>query len=279
MVTALAKLTLLQIAVAVVAAPFSVAAEIGIGSNSGIVVTQRGAAKANTLTKPVVITRLKEIQRKQSQAIDSAAQSMRKLIAETQNIKIAADDAIVAERQLHTTTKRLAALREQKEEATLRYEFLEQLIFQFDSKWTNQPLAIFLEHQLLDMATTDLTSAQVNRGEVWRFYTNLSVAIREIPEPREDLLAFLDGYMEFSSIKNPKSPLQYLSSRHYTNGAVNQMATSTNRDDISAGIEKRLKDLEAIGVKNAEVKLPETTVSSGTAEADIEMRATVPAPQ
>jgi hypothetical protein len=205
----------------------------------------------SALTKPEVITKLKTLQEKQTQALDANDKSMKKLLQESQGIRIDGNDQILSERQLQSLNKRLTALVAEKDELQMRYDFIGQLIFQVDSKWSSQPLATFLEQQLLDMAVTDLNSASApGKPALWRFYTYLSIAIREIPEKREDLVAFLDGYLEYSSIQQPKSPAQYLNTRQYTNGAVNQTARPVNRDTLEATVDKKLKALETIGVVN-----------------------------
>lgn len=225
------------------AAPRSAQPSPGIGLNQ----------HAKPLSKPEIVSRLKSIQERYTTAIQNSEQSMRKLIQESQNIKIGPDQ-VSAERQLQSLTKRLQATISEKEELQLRYDFIGQLIFQIDSKWGSQPLAKFLEYQLLEMAITEITSA--SKSDLWRFYMNLSIAIRELPEKREDLVGFVDGYVEFSSMREPKSPVQYLNTRNYTNGAINQTARPVTREQLNAAVEKQLKELESLN--------PPPATSSGT---------------
>lgn len=192
-------------------------------------------------SKAQTIDNLKQIQRKQLQTLESVDQSIRKLLAESQSVNLRDGDAVAAEKHMLTIPQRLANLQTQREELLLRRDFMDQIIFQVDSKWTTQPLAVFLEQTLLDMAAAELTTGGASKTEFWRFYTYLSIAVREIPEPREDLIEFLAGYLEFSGIKTPKSPLAYLDTRNYTAGSISQAAKPGRRDEAGSDVERRLR--------------------------------------
>jgi hypothetical protein len=215
-------------------------------------------------SKPEVISRLKTIMQKQSTSLQSADQTIRKLFEETQVVRLGADQ-VLSERQIQSLYKRLATAMTEKEEVQLRYDFLSQLIFQVDSKWGSEPLQDFLSHQLLEMAITDASSA--NSVKLWKFYSYLSIAVREIPEKREDLISFIDAYIDFSTILEPKSPAIYVNSRNYTNGAVNQSARAVNRDQLGAVVEKKMKELESIGIGKA---APDTATAAPSASATSE---------
>ncbi len=228
-----------------------------------------------TQSKPDVIARLKTIQGKQSASLQSAEQSIRKVFEETQGVRLGADQ-VMSERQIQGLYKRLNSALSDKEELQQRYDFLSQLIFQVDSKWGSEPLQEFLEHQLLEMAITDANAA--NSTKLWRFYSYLSIAIREIPEKREDLISFIDGYLEFSSIREPKSPALYINSRNYTNGAINQSARTVDRDQLGAVVEKKMKELESIGIGAAPVPSPTVAPDATPNEnaGTVEIRTRVP---
>ncbi|MCM2282497.1 MAG: hypothetical protein NDI61_11705, partial [Bdellovibrionaceae bacterium] len=68
-------------------------------------------------------------------------------------------------------------------------------------------------------------------------------AIREIPEPQEDIIAFIASYMNFSAINAPRSPLAFLESRSYIGGAMTQLAHPSRRDEVGAIVERKLKSL------------------------------------
>lgn len=50
-----------------------------------------------------------------------------------------------------------------------------------------------------------------------RFLINLSTALRTMTEPIEDGAAFLENYIQFSSISNPRSISDFRSSQGYLN--------------------------------------------------------------
>lgn len=192
--------------------------------------------------KPEIIASLRALLEKQSNALKANDLNVRKLIEETQTVRLGADQ-VQGERQLQSLYKRLNSVMAEKEEFQLRYDFLTQLIFQIDSKWGSEPLQEFLEHQLLEMAITD--ASNTNPIKAWRFYSYLSIAVREIPERREDLVAFIGGYLEFSGIREPKSPALFMNTRNYTNGATSQTARPVSREQLGEIVEQKMKEIEA----------------------------------
>lgn len=199
-------------------------------------------------SKSNILNRLKELRNKQIQLIENINQSMTRILRESQDISLQNNDPIRTEKHIQSLPIRLSTLQKQRAELLLQRAFIDQLIFHVDSKWTTQPLAVFLEQTLLDMATQDLTTTTENTGktDLWRFYTYLSIALREIPDPREDLLEFLISYMEFSGLESPKSPLAFLDSRHYTGGSLSQSARPVRRDEVGRLVERQLKRANAI---------------------------------
>jgi hypothetical protein len=225
-------------------------------------------SSVQVLTKAQLLEGLKGLQRKHLQDIETLNQSIRRIMQEAQTVSLKGNEDVATGKLLQSIPARLSHLQTQREEFLLRRDFMDQLIFQIDSKYGTQGAALFLERTLLDMAITELTASSPSKNELWRFYTYLSIAIREIPEPREDLLAFMAGYMDFSSLRSPKSPLVYLSSRHYTNGAISQSARPVRREDVGSLVENRLKELSLSGsIRAAE---PD--------KADFELRTRVTAP-
>ncbi len=207
----------------------------------------RAPAKAAAPSKAQTLESLKQIQRKQIQTLENVDQSIRRTLSDSQSVNLRGGDPLNDEKQMQAIPQRLSSLQARREELLLRRDFLDQIIFQVDSKWTTQPLAVFLEQTLLDMAAAELTSNPPAKTDFWRFYTYLSIAIREISEPREDLIAFLSGYLEFSGVQKPKSPLAYLETRNYTAGSMSQAARPGRRDEVGSGVERRLR---ALGLKD-----------------------------
>jgi hypothetical protein len=225
--------------------------------------------RAEIRNKSKVLDDLKSFQNKQLQTLADIEQSIRKILQETQSVSLKSGDPVALEKQLRLVPVRLRALKEKREELQLRRDFIDQLIFQVDTKWTAQNLQTFLEQQLTEMALTDLAPASGNASasqtELWRFYLYLSIAIREIPEPREDLLAFVTGYMDFSTIRSPKSPLAFLESRNYTNGQMSQAANPAKREDVGSLVDRRLQELGLL-------KTPSATSRPRPIRANIELR-------
>ncbi len=243
-------------------------------------------------SKVQVLASLKALQGHQTQQLEATTQSIQRVLLETRSITLQkGNDSLASESVLTNLPERLGDIQRHRDELRLRSDFLNQLAVQLENKWNAQSLNQFLEQILFEMALNELTnpsnheaSSDPLRRRVWLFYTYLSIAIREIPDPREDTLAFLSGYMEFSSIQSPKSPLEFLDSRNYTNGSISQAAQPVQRDQLGALVEKRLQALGAankVATEKSKTKtgpIEKGTQSSSTSNdrdterADIELR-------
>lgn len=131
-------------------------------------------------------------------------------------------------------------LKAEKHEHILRQEFLDRLIFQVDTKFAGGDLRAFLEKALVDMAKIDATSSVTSADGLWKFLKYSAEAIRRLPEQKENILAFLEGYMN-RSVSNPTSPEEYLASRNYTNGAKSESGHPLNRDEVGAIADRTLQ--------------------------------------
>jgi len=221
------------------------------------------------------IDSLKALQSAQVQQMEAIDLAVDRLLRETQTISLAAPDATPVEKQINGTTARLSQLQSQRDEAFLRRDLYGQLLFRLDTKWTGsrqntQNLNEFFSQELLEMAKTEIAGSSAEGSvkvpsSMWRFFVYLSIAIREIPDRREDPVEFVKSFTEFSSIRNAKSPLAYLDSRNYTNGAQSQAARPMKRDDIGRILEAQLKQLP-----------PARPAASS---ADIELRTSQPSSQ
>ncbi|MCM2280942.1 MAG: hypothetical protein NDI61_03750, partial [Bdellovibrionaceae bacterium] len=135
------------------------------------------AQAAPRLSRSDALARLKELEKKYSQDIESTNQSMRRILSESQSVSLHQSDSVRTEKHLLSLPQRLADLQRQRQDLLLKREFLDQLIFHIDSKWTTQPLSLLLEQTLLDMAGSELTSSQPqtqDKPDFWRFYIYLS---------------------------------------------------------------------------------------------------------
>lgn len=195
-------------------------------------------------SRRLVISKLKNVQAKQSQLLSEIDVKIKGKLKETQSIKVA-DDAVHSEIRMNRLQESMDSLEQMRREAIERSQFVDRLIFAIDTKWTKDSIKIFLEQTLLDIASAEMNQTDAKASShIWKFATYLSVAIRELAEPREDLIAFIDNYMEFSTITLPKPPTAFSQARSYTNGVKSESAKVINVEDLGDGVEKRVKNTD-----------------------------------
>lgn len=163
----------------------------------------------------------------------------------TQNVKHLSDlDSAIAKKfedtKLNNFEEEVQSLKAERQEYSLRQEFLNRLIFQLDTKYSGGDLRAFLERALVEMAKIDATSTATAGEGLWKFLKYSADAIHRLPEQKENILAFLEGYMNLS-VMNPVLPEQYLASRNYTNGLKSEQGNPMNRDEVGAVADQRLK--------------------------------------
>lgn len=141
--------------------------------------------------------------------------------------------------ELETEVRRLKLA---QREHQLRQEFLNRLIFQIDTKYTGGDLRAFLENALKDMAKVDAITSAVDMG-LWKFLRFAADAVRQIPEHKENIVIFLEGYMN-RSVSNPVQPSEYLNSRNYTNGSMSESGTPVSPEEAGAIADRRLQELD-----------------------------------
>lgn len=166
----------------------------------------------------------------------------------TQNVKRLEEIDKTLHRHIEETKSQhleteVTALQTAKREHLLRQEFLDRLIFQIDTKFAGGDLRTFLERALVDMAKVDAVSSNAQSG-LWKFLKYASDAIRSLPEKKENILSFLEGYMN-RSVVNPVRPEDYLASRNYSNGSQNEAGSPLTRDQAGAFADRRLKEIQA----------------------------------
>jgi hypothetical protein len=148
----------------------------------------------------------------------------------------------IEETQGPTFEAEVSTLQSAKKEHMLRQEFLDRLIFQVDTKFRDGDLRAFMERSLVEMAKVDVSS-QTQSG-LWKFLKYAADAVRRLPEQKENIVAFLEGYMN-RSVADPIRPEDYLSTRNYTNGAKSESGKPLNREDVGAVAERRIQDMAA----------------------------------
>jgi hypothetical protein len=95
-----------------------------------------------------------------------------------------------------------------REESRLRNEFWDRLIYEVNTRYKNQPAFEFLSSTLTDMAVTraQLEASKLgNERDYWFFLVNLAVAVKTKAEKIEDIVKFIESYLQYSTITSPKS--------------------------------------------------------------------------
>ena len=139
----------------------------------------------------------------------------------------------------------ILSLREQRAEHLLRQEFLGRLIFQVDTRYNGGELRMFLRSSLREMAMNDVTAGHADEQSLWKFMKYASEALAGATEKREDVLAFLDGYMQ-RSVAHPVNPKLYLSARNYTNGLQNDSGRPLRADLAGAIADQRTREAKVV---------------------------------
>jgi hypothetical protein len=188
-----------------------------------------------TVDKKVVLDRLKALRDKQLSQVTTLDASIHKKLEETASMGLATDSLIVADHRTSQLADQIQELSKKKDEANARREIVDRLIFMVDTKYTNQPFRNFLEQQFVEMAANDLADGR--DGRLWKALTYLSICVREVPEPREDVLDVVEGYLDYTSVLSPKTPADFLASRNYMNGSQSEAATTVSRDKAADDIE------------------------------------------
>jgi hypothetical protein len=151
----------------------------------------------------------------------------------------------------------VSPLRTAKREHALRQEFLDRLIFQIDTKFIGGDMKQFLEASLVNMAKIDASNA--SETGIWKFMKYASDAVRRVTDQKENILSFLEGYMN-RSVSNPIKPEEYLSSRNYTNGAVSESGRPVGRDEVGAIADRRIRESNAAQPQLKPAATPEQNV-------------------
>lgn len=209
--------------------------------------SRQTASEQNAVSRESVLRRLKEMQKTYGAKAMELENSIKQRLQESTEVKLSTQELRLIDQRIKSIGEELTALKTRHAEVIARRDFINQLIFAVDTKWSSQPMKAFMEHQLLDMADNDLSDPR-SQGRMWKFLTYLSIAIREIPDPREDLLAFIEGYMNYSSVLDPKTPTEFIANHDYTNGTMSVAAQPQSKDRIGDGIEKKLQALRESGL-------------------------------
>ncbi|MES2963631.1 MAG: hypothetical protein V4760_07045 [Bdellovibrionota bacterium] len=189
------------------------------------------AGKVVDPAKRDVIARLKALQVRQSNDVGALDLSIHKILQASQELDADDDNLIHVAQRTDRMSKQIDQLNRERNEKNARREVLDRIIFTVDTKWAGSaPLKSFLEKSFLEMASKDLTDGRDAR--LWKAFTYLSICVREVPEPREDILDVVEGYLNFSGVLNPRTPAEFQASRSYTNGAESIAAQPVPRERV-----------------------------------------------
>jgi len=239
------------------------------------------------LAKAETVARLRALQVKLTSDIAALENSSKKRLQESTTITLK-QDLNVASQKILRLADQIEDIERKRAELLSKRDFLNQLTLLVDSKWDGQNLQKFLEHTLLDIATTELISPE-GASPTWRFATYLSIAVREIPEGRDDVLGVMESYLGSSSILNPKTPAEFAGRRDYTNDVMAVTARPVPRDQAGDGVEEKVRHLnQALGGSPPPARITNSASSAinhapaapvGGPKADIELRLKQPMPQ
>lgn len=130
-------------------------------------------------------------------------------------------------------------------EKDLRSEFVQRLIFQTDSKYSdaNAPdLKIFFKSVAWDLYLTDNMKENRSFTRYPKFLLQLHKALSEVIEPREPVVAFIRNFTEFTSVTLPKDLQLFAASRNYYDGKQMLEANPASNEEASEALEKKLNE-------------------------------------
>jgi hypothetical protein len=214
-------------------------------------------ALVHPTNKTMIIKRLQELKAKQLEQLEKIDRQTKKRIAESQRISlksIQTATSVDADRMANEIAmfgQALDQLNESRQETLARRDVIDQLISNVATKWDgNSSLRELLQTSSLDMAVIESAAdRQDNGADTTKFFSFLSIVLREGFEGRaerpEDVVGFIDDYMEFASVLSPKLPTEFLKDRSYSNG-IRAMGAKT-ASKVAAGdyADAMLKKIEA----------------------------------
>ena len=138
-----------------------------------------------------------------------------------------------------TVEKQIKALVDKRGELLARQEFYDRLKFQWMSHYRSGNPKGFLMGIFQKLALYEAKS-QNGKTHLWRLYSYLGYAIKEFPEHGENLILFIQSYLEYSSVTNPKPPEGFGRLRDYRNGKKSVHARGTPKDQLGEVLESKL---------------------------------------
>ncbi|MEO0335568.1 MAG: hypothetical protein AAF202_04210 [Pseudomonadota bacterium] len=195
--------------------------------------------KQERMSKKEAISFLKSFAKSNRGKLRDIDQRIRASLMKTYNSELAPNDKDIAK---SLSNREIEVLTLKRKEHQLRENFLDRLIFTIDRKYKRGPWQGFLAQQIIEMASIEATSMGSDVGFV-KFCGYMSAALKRIPERSENLFAFMEGYIEFSTIMNPRPPSEYLKHRSYTNGRTAEFSKGVPKEEVGDIVEDRLARL------------------------------------
>jgi len=154
-----------------------------------------------------------------------------------------------SQRELQSSSHQIKKLIQKRKSYVLKQEFIDRMKFHVSQKYNDQhdDLKAFLTAQLDEMAQKEALSSNGSEKLV-TFLNYLRVAIRNMPEPQEDGLNFIESYFKSTSLDNPLSPHQFFQTRHYTNGIKNIVANHLSKESAGEMVHQQLSPKKAASV-------------------------------
>ncbi|OQW50879.1 MAG: hypothetical protein A4S09_11170 [Proteobacteria bacterium SG_bin7] len=200
--------------------------------------------------KSDLLKNLRKVQESYSRALSEVNKLMISQILATQTVHITNKGEKQAQHSLDNSVSQIEDINVKMHELKQRIYLVDRLIFQTDSKYTNgQNPKTFFAQQLLDMSYTELASSTATHGAefpIWKFMIYFSVAIREIHNPHENIVDFIESYIAHSSITEPKSPFSFLREGNYINGSQVQTANPIPADRVGEAWEEQVKKMGGV---------------------------------
>ncbi|MBK9037840.1 MAG: hypothetical protein IPL83_01565 [Bdellovibrionales bacterium] len=216
----------------------------------GLIVLFPFIGQAETLTSAEILTQLKDIKRGNLMQMSFAQKKVRKILG-LQSIPspiphLESPDPTItlgSTTDLKQTELELLLLIDKQSETQLRLDFFDRLSFQIESKLKDQDLRSFLIQILNEMSSSEALSADGNTN-LSIFLGYLSKAMQSVPEPNENLINFIEIYVEVSTISHPIPPEQFVNLRHYSNGKISLTAKPIAADAVGDVTEEQIDLIE-----------------------------------
>jgi len=181
------------------------------------------------------ISGLKALQEKTRLTLSSLDKEMVQAYSETTKLNPQDTYTNIADQVLNASRDKIDRLLEAKHEESLRMELIDKLIFKIAEK-NPQNFKEELPRIIDEIAFNEMSigTRYTERDKTLiPFLMNLATALRTRREPIENPLQFIETYIEFSSILNPKPLTEFRSQQGYINQTANESNLAKKSDDPS----------------------------------------------